>query len=716
MIKLSNLTKIYNSGESVGIGIHDVNLEFNIGEFVAIIGSSGSGKTTLLNIVTGMDTYTEGEMFINGVSTANFDTEDLENYRRSNVAFIFQNYQLIDSYTVLENVMVELIIRGINKKDAIKKAKELLEKVGMGKRLHHRATKLSGGEKQRVVIARALASDAKILACDEPTGNLDDKNSKEIMELIKGVSKDKLVLFVTHDETLIKDNATRLIKIRDGKIESDIVLSQSNTELPKLNEPKKNTLKTNLYIASKNLVRTPKKSLFVSLVFLLLSFVIMFSIAYIPLNMIATSDTVIEFNMFENRDENRIIAYKNDPTYNYENIENAYFFENDFVLDYHFRGSSTSPILNKYISNSGDLKLTKNNLILTAGRFPNEGTNNEVLVVINDNLTQDFYDDVLENNTKIKFAFDAKSSSYFSSYYTIVGIAKTPEADFSHTSYYLTPEGATLFIESYVNALERTRDASNFVNDFCLILNDKKYPIYINDKLEDNQINIDFKFKDEPFELLLGNIKVDINNYDLSYIYNTINSREIQMNFSTALKIVKNNNYRVSYYAETENIDDVISNLKANTNVDIFPLKEAKQIIPEYDFISILKNLFYFFFIFIEIIASLFITVLITSFILGTKKKELGVLRVIGLNQKDVLTVLNFEVTTIMIISILTNIIAAIIFKLTNSTFAYGIIFDNPLKLTFSIVLLVIMAIFISHRWNKKMFKQTAREVLKAGE
>ena len=142
---------------------------------MAIVGSSGSGKTTLLNIVSGMDTYTEGEMFIDNISTANFDSEELENYRRANVAIIFQNYHLIDSYTVLENVMVELLIKGMNKKDAKEKAIELITKVGMQHRLHNRATKLSGGEKQRVVIARALASDAKILVCDEPTGNLDEK-------------------------------------------------------------------------------------------------------------------------------------------------------------------------------------------------------------------------------------------------------------------------------------------------------------------------------------------------------------------------------------------------------------------------------------------------------------------------------------------------------------------------------------------------------------
>lgn len=259
MIKLVNLTKIYNSGENVGIGIQDVNLEFHVGEFVAIVGASGSGKTTLLNIISGMDSYTEGEMFVNGVSTANFTMDDMENYRRGNVSFIFQNYQLIDSYTVLENVMVELILTGKSQKEAKIRAKEILTKVGMGHRLHHRASKLSGGEKQRVVIARAVASETTILACDEPTGNLDTKNTQEIMAIIKEVAKEKLVLFVTHDDSLLKDNATRIIRIRDGHVESDTTVVQPPSFEEKLNMPPKNSFFTILYIAMKNLLRTPKK-------------------------------------------------------------------------------------------------------------------------------------------------------------------------------------------------------------------------------------------------------------------------------------------------------------------------------------------------------------------------------------------------------------------------------------------------------------------------
>ena len=716
MIKLKNLTKIYNSGESVGIGIHDVNLEMNIGEFVAIIGSSGSGKTTLINIISGMDTYTEGEMFVNGVSTANFDTNELENYRRGNVAFIFQNYQLIDSYTVLENVMIELIIKGMNKKDAKKKAKELLDKVGMGERLNHRATKLSGGEKQRVVIARALASDAKILACDEPTGNLDTKNTKEIMSIIKEVSKDKLVLFVTHDESLIKDNATRVIKIRDGKIESDTNLVETNKTNVELITPEQNDVKTLLNIAFKNLIRTPKKSLFVMLVFFILSFVILFSIAYIPLEMVATSDVEIEFTMFKNRDENRIVIY-NDETFdgNY-NIQTENMYQDDYMLDYSFRGTSNSALLNQHLEKTAHLKLTKNDLVLTAGRLPDENSDNEVVVILNDGFSNSFYSSILESETVIKFASDSKTDSFFTDGYKVVGFAKCEKIDTSISNFYTNEKGAKSFIKNFKKRIIKTHDSSNFINDFSFEYNGKTYPVTINNELKDDEIRVSFKYKDEDYKVFLGNIELDISNYNIQYTYEPAQDKHIQLSFLAAINLIENNNYRTSIYVEDDVLDEAINTLRANQSLEVFPLIEAKQIIPQYDFISIFKNLFYFVFIFVEIVASLLIAALITSFILGTKKKELGVLRVIGLSQNDVLLVLNFEVVTIMMISIILNIIAALSFNLFESPFSYNIIFNNGFKLAFSIILLLIMAVYISYRWNKKMFKQTAREVLKAGE
>lgn len=714
MIKLVDLTKIYNTGESVGIGIQGINLELNVGEFVAIVGASGSGKTTLLNIISGMDTYTEGEMFINGVSTANFDTEELENYRRGNVAFIFQNYHLIDSYTVLENVMVELIIKGMPKKEAKEKALELLDKVGMSHRIKNRASKLSGGEKQRVVIARALASEAKILACDEPTGNLDEKNSLEIMSLIKEVASDKLVLFVTHDESIIEGNATRIIKIRDGKIESDNVLTKIKENIIEFKEPVKNNISTKLYIATKNMIRTPKKTLFVFLIFLIVSFILLFSIAYIPLNITAYDTTTIEFNMFENRNENRIVVYSNnefDGNYNIENIE---LYEDDYLLDYNFRGGSTSKNLNQFLYENSELVLVDDDLVLKAGKMPT--SENEVVIILDDSFSDDFYKEILESEIKIRFGLDKTTENFFGKYYNIVGFATMENIEKEVSYFYLNKEGKQSFYSSLKQKVVFNKDYKYFNSDFSLAYNDKKYKVIIDEYTTEEVININFKYKDKDFKLYLGNKEIDLNKYNHQYQYETTSRYDVKISYSMAIKILNETKYRVSIISDDEHIDQIIQTLKENENLEVFPLKEAKQEIEQYNYQSIFKNLFSLVFVFIEIVVSIFITSLITTLILGTMKKEIGVLRVIGLNEKDLLYILYFEIICLMTLSIVLNLIVAYSFNFIATSFSYAIIFDNIWKLITTILILIVMAIFIAQRWNKLMFKMTAREVLRAGE
>ncbi|MDT8337326.1 MAG: ABC transporter ATP-binding protein, partial [Candidatus Izemoplasmatales bacterium] len=221
MIKLVNVSKFYNSNDVIALGLRRVNLELNVNEFVAVVGESGSGKTTLLNVVTGIDTYEDGEMYVNGEETSYYSVSDMENYRKKYVAFVFQDYNLIDSYTVLQNVEAPLLLSGYPKEKIRERALELIRKVGLEDHIKHKATKLSGGQKQRVVIARALAKDCPIIAADEPTGNLDSESAKQIIKLLADISKDKLVIMVTHDFSQVEHHATRKIRIYDGEIVED---------------------------------------------------------------------------------------------------------------------------------------------------------------------------------------------------------------------------------------------------------------------------------------------------------------------------------------------------------------------------------------------------------------------------------------------------------------------------------------------------------------
>lgn len=714
MIKLVDLTKIYNSGESVGIGISNINLELNVGEFVAIVGASGSGKTTLLNIISGMDTYTEGEMLINGETTSNYDSNQLENYRRANVAFIFQNYNLIDSYTVLENVIVELLLKGYDKKEAKTKAIELLKKVGMQHRLKNRASNLSGGEKQRVVIARALASDANILACDEPTGNLDEKNTKEIMSLIKEVSEDKLVLFVTHDESLIKDNATRVVKIRDGKIESDTKLYEVEHKELIINESKKNSLSTKLYITLKNIFRTPKKTSFVFLVFLIISFIMMFSIAYLPLNIVATSNYPIELEMFSNRNENRIVVYPNEQFDEDLSFVKGQIFKKDFLLDYNFAGNSTHSYLQ--LHQESKFIFNQDKLTLEYGRFPSEDAINEIVIIHQEKQNENYYQAIIDNNTIVKFRNENSTGDYLSTYYKVVGFASCENLNDEVSYYYLNDKAVDNFYKDLENYIIKRKDSSLFERDFSFLLNNENNLISIDNTVPKDDIYIYFRYRDDDYKLLLGNKTIDLSNYNVQYKYADVTSYYLKMSFETAYQMLSDSNYRFSVISDTSYLQENITNLRNNQNLLVFPMIESKIDIPVYDYTSIFKNLFSLIFVFIEIVVSIFIASLITSFILSTKKKEIGILRVIGLSKTDVLQTLYFEVVTLMIISIALNVIIGLVLLLVNPSFSYTIIFNNPIKLVVSIAILIIMAVFIAYRWNKSMFKLTAREVLKAGE
>ncbi len=221
MLQLKNVVKTYGSGDNVVTALNGVNITFRENEFVAILGHSGCGKTTMLNIIGGLDHYTSGDLVINGVSTKQYQDRDWDAYRNHSIGFVFQSYNLIPHQTVLANVELALTISGVSKAERKKRAKEALEKVGLGNQLNKKPNQMSGGQMQRVAIARALINNPDILLADEPTGALDSETSIQVMELLKDIAKDKLVIMVTHNPELAEDYANRIVKVKDGKVIND---------------------------------------------------------------------------------------------------------------------------------------------------------------------------------------------------------------------------------------------------------------------------------------------------------------------------------------------------------------------------------------------------------------------------------------------------------------------------------------------------------------
>lgn len=248
MLKLSNIVKNYEIGDESVQALKGINIEFRKNEFVAILGPSGCGKTTLLNIVGGLDKYTSGDLSIYNKSTKKFKDADWDSYRNHSIGFVFQSYNLIPHQSVLANVELALTLSGVGKSERRRRAKEALQKVGLGDQIHKKPNQMSGGQMQRVAIARALVNDPEILLADEPTGALDSVTSVQIMDILKEISKDKLIIMVTHNPELAEEYASRIVKLKDGEIIGDSDPYEGDPVAQRVNEVQniKKTKKTSM--------------------------------------------------------------------------------------------------------------------------------------------------------------------------------------------------------------------------------------------------------------------------------------------------------------------------------------------------------------------------------------------------------------------------------------------------------------------------------------
>lgn len=268
MLQLKNISKSYKTGDLIQKALDDVSLNFRDNEFVSILGPSGSGKSTLLNIVGGLDKYEQGDLLIDGISTKKYKDEDWDSYRNHTIGFVFQSYNLISHQTILANVELALTISGISKAEREKKAIDVLDKVGLKDQLHKKPNQLSGGQMQRVAIARALVNNPSIVLADEPTGALDSETSVQVMELLKEVAKDRLVIMVTHNPKLANEYSTRIVELKDGKIISDnnpFLLEDDNNGIHKNFGKSSMSYLTSIALSFNNLKTKFKRTLMVAI-------------------------------------------------------------------------------------------------------------------------------------------------------------------------------------------------------------------------------------------------------------------------------------------------------------------------------------------------------------------------------------------------------------------------------------------------------------------
>ena len=243
LLKLEGITKDYAVGKNVTHALKGIDVEFRPGEFVAVLGPSGCGKTTLLNIIGGLDRYTDGDLYVNGVSTKAYEDYDWDRYRNKTIGFIFQNYNLITHQTILSNVELALTLIGVGRAERKRRAMAALERVGLADQYYKKPNQLSGGQMQRVAIARAIVNNPKILLADEPTGALDSESSQQVMDILKELSKDRLVIMVTHNDDLAEQYADRIVRIKDGVIVSDTAPFDCGIPPEPIKEREKNLIK-----------------------------------------------------------------------------------------------------------------------------------------------------------------------------------------------------------------------------------------------------------------------------------------------------------------------------------------------------------------------------------------------------------------------------------------------------------------------------------------
>ena len=691
MIKLERVSKIYNNNGVLTTGLHNINLELEKNEIVAIVGESGSGKSTLLNVLTKMDSFDEGEYYYKGNETSYFDVNDMDNFRKDKVGFIFQNYNIIDSYTVLENVMLPFIIKGENKKDAKIKAKELINKVGLNNRIKNKGTELSGGEKQRCVIARALASDCEILACDEPTGNLDSKTGEEIIKLIKEVANDKLVLIVTHNYDQVKDIATRKIKIKDGEIIEDVIFQKkekdSDEKLELEYKPINNKIK--LDIAKDNIKNTPKKTIFTSVV---LFFVAMFSLfLFQGISYLTNNQSYI--NNFVYKGEDKIIVYDiNNKELDIKKIENISkkYVVNDF---YRTNNNLYFRIDNSAIVNSFNYEEYPYNYKLDDGRKANNG--NEVEILLPSTYSGE---DFLNQNITIN------DMNYK---YKIVG--------------YQIREDITDIVFTNNKQIEDLLLINRILSYKVEIKYKTGYQIReidlnveFNNDLENSYIEIDKSYD-------LNNVIIDDKNivysdlYEFDYNLKTLEIKTGENNKIIVgqdfINCVKQKPYEVSIYPDNIFIAE---NELNNINYSYVRVKTYDTTSPMQRFINNIMSYLMMLLSSLTIIIIFFISYIILAKIYTSRKKDYVILRTLGISKFDMKGIVINEIMSLtLIITIISYLIIFIISRFTDK--GIMIIFNN-ISIFGSILYFIIMILFgylIARRFNRKLFKFSVNSTLK---
>lgn len=724
MLKLENVSKIYYTNGIVATGISKVNLELNIGEFVVITGESGSGKSTLLNVISGIDSYEEGEMYINGKETSHYTEKDFEEYRKKYIANIFQSFNLINSYTVYQNVELVLLLNGYKRKQIKKKVLDIIDKVGLTKFKNTKVSKLSGGQKQRVAIARAIVKDTPIIVADEPTGNLDTKSAYEIIELLKNVAKDKLVVIVTHNIEQVEKYATRIIKMHDGRM-------IQNTEIKNINEDSKITQANGKNITIPNQYRLGIRNTFnifskFILLFIVFTFMsVAFLSEYSAFKLVEHSteeSSGYSANLRDISKERILINKQNREPFtedDYNKIKQLsnidYIVEDDISLDTEFILRNDTLNTYGYIK---DINNFKGNIDI--GRMP-ENDDEIILKANKDDYTiTQMLDETLNSEFSLQKSYREGDTIRT---VKIVGIQYNENNTIYDRTFYVSNEVKKV-VRSYVH---------NQYSDMKTLLNDKyvQYNIETSENVEPGTaiVNDDLKYQFKNNKIINQNINISVSNIyyednidltitktftksnlkkltgytDYSYYQNAIIINPDDYN-----SLYDKPSYQSSVYVKDASIiEQTMSELE---NLGLKP-KKATDFKVEYENESQIVKIFKVVVTIFVIIVVFFISYLIISIILKSRNIYYTTLRMLGATSKSTRKILNIELfinSTLSYLMVLTfgYLVKQDIIKIEFIANLIKYITLNECILMYLILFVVTQ--LIARKFAKKIFKSSA--------
>ncbi|MDD4187700.1 MAG: ABC transporter ATP-binding protein [Bacilli bacterium] len=734
MLKLKDVSKFYYNKGIISSGFTKVNAEFKLGEFVVITGESGSGKSTLLNVLSGIDSYEEGEMYINSEETSHYLEAQSENYRKKYIGNIFQNFNLVNSYTVYQNVELVLLINGYKKKEIKNKVLSILKEVGLYRFRKTKVAKLSGGQKQRVAIARALAKESPIIVADEPTGNLDSRSAANVLETLYKISKNKLVIIVTHNYEQVEKYVTRKIKMHDGKIVEDKLIKKTLNDISLVTSQYQNmSLLYKVKLGLRNTFNIMPKFLLIALVYLFMASALLSQ--YSGFKKLEYEENKIGYNnYFKNTDDKRIIIQKNDKSVisedeyaqinNLDNID--YLVDDDLVLDNEVLFVNETSSLHL----SGTIKeLSKFSGNVDLGKMPK--ADNEIIFVGSKN---DYYiayqsSEILGAKFEIEnpYNYGVRAGSY-----KIVGIKYSEESNGYGQYFFYTPDSIFSIVKKF---------ADERYSSFELLLSGKIYkPEYWNSymKIEFNDnvpkgkayVSTDMNYECSGGTCISKTLNITNNNiyYEKnidvkitkSYTKNTFtsltglkgyneNNGKIYINPEDYESLFNRSNFQSSVFVKNIKLIDK-TNLELE-NLGFKTLLVKDTLVNWNEGTSQALRIIQLVVTIVLIIVMFFISYFIIKVILKSRNIYFTTIRILGASKKESKQLLDIELLTITNITyfLLIGFLLLVNYNIINLSYIKDLMtYIRIMDYVIVYLILIFMTQLISSKFAKSLFKKSA--------